>query len=91
MLLHVYVLLKTCIRLSATLMPHPAHKYMECGTHGSSGQTAPLPVEGETGPGSEAARSHNTEETPARVSRLNWNSVEMLLVQVSVLKHTIIY
>ena len=72
-------------------MPHPAHKYMECGTHGSSGQTAPSPVEGETGPGSEAARSHNTEETPARVPSLNWNSVEMLLVQVSVLNPTIIY
>ena len=72
-------------------MPHPAHKYMECGTHGSSGQIAPLPVEGETEPGSEPARGHNTEETPARVQRLNWNSVEMLLVQVSVLKQTIIY
>ena len=51
-------------------MPHPAHKYMECGTHGSSGQIAPLPVEGETWTGSEPARSHNTEETPARVQRL---------------------
>ena len=72
-------------------MPHPAHKYMECGTHGSSGQTAPSPVEGETGPVSEPAKSHDMEESPARVQRLNWNFVEMLLVQVSVLKHTIIY